>query len=328
VTKVRLRVVLGLVVALGASSLAGGPGASPAEAGTDPRATSVSSDGSRKVAPPVSGGWSGNPGSGGRPSAGETNLSSLLSPEAKAATPLEGTGRESIIGLDNRTPVSPTTNFPARAIVLIVFDVPGLGSASCSGFMINPRTVATAGHCLAPGGTGGFFDKTTYTIYPGANGASAPYGGCTAASLFSVSGWIDFEDEKYDYGAINLNCTIGNTVGWLGIFYQSASPDLNGLPVSVAGYPGDKPDTQWKSMGTIQAYGPLMIYYDDDTLGGMSGGPVYRYRPIGSPYCAAHCARAIHTQGLHCCTAPHTTLNHGVRITVQVLQNLVAWINS
>jgi glutamyl endopeptidase len=55
---------------------------------------------------------------------------------------------------------------------------------------------------------------SSFRIYPGRDGALSPYGVCTARTLFSVIGWTVSANEEYDYGAVKLNCTVGNTVGW------------------------------------------------------------------------------------------------------------------
>ena len=120
-----------------------------------------------------------------------------------------GKGQESIIGPDTRVRVTPTTTFPARATVLITFSL-----GRCTGWLIGPNTVITAGHCVHPGGGGSFYPASSYRIYPGRNGGGSPYGSCTAKWLASVRGWTTTGDDRYDYGAIKLNCAIGNTVGW------------------------------------------------------------------------------------------------------------------
>lgn len=220
----------------------------------------------------------------------------------------------SIIGADSRTRVNPTTVYPARAIALVTFS-----GGTCTGWFINKDTVATAGHCVHSGGSGGNW-RSNVRVYPGRNGSSSPYGSCTAKRLHSVTGWTGSKDETYDYGAIKLNCTIGNTVGWFGYFWQSAS--LNLLPATVAGYPDDKSLQQWKSLGVIRVSQTRQVFYQNDSRPGQSGAPVY-YNRSG----CGQCSMAIHAYGLHG-SSPHGTDNHATRIVKAVFDNLTAWKNA
>ena len=239
-------------------------------------------------------------------------------------------GIESIIGTDRRVQVTPTTTYPARATTFITFNQ-GTGSFSCSGWLVSKDTVATAGHCVNTGPGGGSIWSTNVKVYPGRNGPSSPYGSCTAKSLWSVTGWVSSGLETYDYGAIKLNCTIGTTTGWYGFFWQSAS--LTGLPDDTRGYPGDKPSgTQWLANNcagtrgftqcTIAVTQTRQLFYKNDTFGGQSGSPVYYNR---STTCNP-CGMAIHAYGLHG-SPPHSTNNHGTRITQSVFNFLVNIIN-
>ena len=185
-------------------------------------------------------------------------------------------GVESIIGADQRKRVNPTTTLPGPRHGIDYFRY-----AFRFGHL--HRLANRKGH----GGDGGslrrvrqrlrcFRQASCYRIYPGRNGTSAPYGSCSATQLFSVIGWTSSGDERFDYGAIKLNCNIGNTVGWYGFFWQSAS--LAGLPVITQGYPGDKPLTQWRSTDVVRGNTADQVFYRADTVGGQSGSPVWYNR--------------------------------------------------
>lgn len=225
-------------------------------------------------------------------------------------------GRESIIGTDERVLIKNTKQSPFRAMVLITFE-----NSRCTGWMIGPNTVATAGHCVHSGGSSGrWYQRSTYRIYPGRNGNASPYGSCTAKRLYSVNGWTKNGRDDFDYGAIKLNCTVGNTVGWLGFFWQSAT--LNRLPTIISGYPGDKPLTQWRSKGKVTVTQQRRVFYRNDTVGGMSGSAVY-YNRTG----CGNCAMAIHAYGTYG-SPPFSNNNHGTRIIKAVFDNLVKWRNA
>lgn len=236
----------------------------------------------------------------------------LLSLEAVTAP----VGVETIIPPDERVRVNPTTTFPARAVALITFD-----GGRCTGWLYGKDIVATAGHCVHTGGSSGTW-RTNVRVYPGRNGSSSPYGSCSAKRLHSVNGWTNDRNQEYDYGAIKLNCSIGNTTGWFGYWWQSAS--LANLPSIISGYPGDKPLEQWKSTDTIRVSQTNKVFYQNDTVGGMSGAPVYYNRPSGSPFCSGECGMAIHAYGLFN-GAPYNTNNSGTRITEARFNNLKAW---
>ncbi len=213
----------------------------------------------------------------------------------------------SIIGPDGRYQITGTTAYPYRAIVHVTSSIGG-----CSGWLIGANTVATAGHCIHNGAW-----ATNVVVYPGRNGSSTPYGSCTASRLYSVTGWTTNRDRNYDYGAIKLNCTIGNTTGWFGFRWQSAS--LTGQPSYTAGYPGDKPyGTMWRSDDQVRTTQTYRLYYANDTIGGQSGSVVWNNEASCST-----CGIAIHAYGVD-----GTGYNGGTRITQQVYNNLVTWRDS
>lgn len=229
---------------------------------------------------------------------------------------------ESIFGTDNRIRINPTTTFPARATVMITRN----GNAHCSGWLINANTVATAGHCVHSGGSGGSW-YSGLTAWPGRNGSSAPYGGCTVKTTYSVAGWVSNGDQNYDYGALKLNCNIGNNTGWYGYWWQSAS--LKGTSTLVQGYPGEKPfGEQWRGDNvsrTVQENNSTKVWYNNDTTGGMSGSPVFQNRPAGSSFCVGVCAFTFHAYGIGGSSYPSNKYNSGTRITEARFNNLQAW---
>lgn len=237
-------------------------------------------------------------------------------------------GQETVIGADTRVRVNPTTVLPYKQIGLLTFNQPG-GSFICTAWLIGKNTVATAGHCVYGDGTGVGPRQwsTNVKFYAGRNGALSPYGVCSARTLYSVAGWTGGAgDERYDYGAVKLNCTVGNTVGWFGFWWQAAS--LTGLVETISGYPGDKPfGQQWRSSNfPIVATETRQVFYKNDTAGGMSGAPVFQPARVGA-FCTGRCAFAIHAYGLHN-GGNHQFNNHGSRIVQAVFNNLIAWRNA
>lgn len=220
-------------------------------------------------------------------------------------------GVQSIIGVDERYRINPTTGFPHSAVALITFN-----GGRCTGWFYGPDVVGTAGHCLHSGGSGGSW-STNVVVYPGYNGSGgAPFGSCTAKSLHSVAGWTTNGNHEYDYGTIKLNCTVGNTVGWFGYWWQSAS--LNGQVTRVCGYPGDKPLEQWcgdldnGAVATVVNSTAEKVYYRNDTVGGQSGAAVFQNRSD-----CGFCSMAYHGYG--------GNPNSGKRITQATFNNMQYW---
>jgi glutamyl endopeptidase len=178
---------------------------------------------------------------------------------------------ESIINWDSRTRAV-TKRYPNRAVVYIERN----GNAHCTGWMYAPNMVVTAGHCVHTGGSkGSWYSNRTLKVYPGKNNNKNPYGSCTPIRKWTVQGWAQNNDPKYDYGAMRLNCNIGNTVGWFGLFHLT-NPE--GEPAIITGYPGDKNRTQWTSADKIRDSITQMLGYRMDTIGGMSGSPIWHDR--------------------------------------------------
>lgn len=227
---------------------------------------------------------------------------------------------ESVLNDDRRFRIYPQeSGYPYRAVGLLTFTQGG-SNYTCSAWLISPDTLATAGHCVhaGPGGTW----STNVRFYPGRNGSSSPYGSCTAKRLNSVTGWTTSGSDEYDYGSVKLNCTIGNTTGWLGRWWTTAS-QVN-LPIAIVGYPGDKPSsTQWGGAGRVAASETRKTRYFVDTAGGQSGAPVIQADGTGPGGCEGDCGIAIHAYG-----ADSAGRNSATRITETVNTNLQNWINT
>lgn len=240
-----------------------------------------------------------------------------------------------VIGDDNRRRVEDTRIFPWSAIADLDITFPQ-GKRSCTGFLLGPRIVVTAGHCIYEHDLEGW--ATQIEVTPGRNGTYEPYETRVVndrSLLHVLDEWIVLPpDERnvYDYGVILLpDATTAIETGWFNHIILRAD-ELLGRVINVAGYPGDKTDylacpinggcQLWYGAGVIlEATDSVtlnesvrLIYYDADTKVGQSGGPVW-YRDGGSWNVVA----------IHRAYNGTKDKNVGVRITSEVIQNIRTW---
>lgn len=222
---------------------------------------------------------------------------------------------EVVLGVDNRVRVQNTTVYPWRAICALRIQAANGQRFIGTGWMVSPRTVITAGHCVFLHDAGGW--ARSIEVIPGMNDAARPFGSHVGTSLRSVTGWTQSKNREHDYGAIILpaNNRPGAQTGTFG-FAVRDDAFLRAASLNLSGYPGDRGGgaQQWFHAQRTKSVSSRVITYEIDTAGGQSGSPVWILQN-GQRY-----AVGVHTNG-------SSSGNSATRIVSAVFNNLLNWKN-
>lgn len=190
----------------------------------------------------------------------------------------DSVGLESIIGIDDRTRILDTDLAPWRMICALRMQSPTGSMAMGTGWLVGPRTIITAGHCVySQHFFGGWAQRIEVT--PGRNGQDFPFGQIVVADDFeAIDRWVEAEEPDVDVGVVHLDRDIGNTLGWFGLASLPAT-DLQDSFVNISGYPGDRGagTEQYFHSNRVKQVTDRRVFYDVDTFGGQSGAPVWVY---------------------------------------------------
>jgi glutamyl endopeptidase len=221
---------------------------------------------------------------------------------------------QDVIGEDDRRRVVDTTQFPWNRICCLLVLYQSGARAVGTGWLAVSRTVLTAGHCVFLLRFG--WAKSVQVI-PGWNGeplTSTPFGVHVSSQCLSVRAWVERGQGAYDCGAVILPQANAFNPPFVPIV---AAPDsiLQSREVAIAGYPEDRPTgTMWSHARALARFDPSFLFYDVDTEGGESGGPVLTLSEHGPV------AVGVHTDG-------SSQGNFGVRITQEIEGIFQTWLN-
>ena len=203
------------------------------------------------------------------------------------------------------------------------YSVMGYLSASgfrCTAYLVGPRHLVTAAHCLHP-------DDRPGDIYGASQISFYLRRTCSASGTpYSVSDVLTYAEYRrnghkdYDIACLLLSSTVSN---WMGYAYHDPMPTVSG---EVCGYPGDRNNcfvcsrcSNIRRLTTGWWIFPLTnsnrLQYTCDTEGGTSGGPVVTDDHDST---STFYSYGVHTQG-------GSGSNYGVRITKNYFYDICRW---
>jgi V8-like Glu-specific endopeptidase len=191
-----------------------------------------------------------------------------------------------------------------------------------TGWLVGPRTVITAGHCVFDGpNLGGF--AASIAVTPGRHGATGPVNTIPAVHFRTIQPWIDTASPDFDIGGITLASDVGSQLGFFGAAVRSAE-QLKHHFAHVSGYPKDRGGgaVQFHDRQPVTGTTPRRLFYAADTSLGQSGAPVWIVDVAGGTPLVV----GIHTYGIERTPANLQPANSATLITAEVLGHIQEWL--
>lgn len=191
-----------------------------------------------------------------------------------ATADVHGYRLENVIGRDNLVPVPDTTGLPWRSIALLSITYEDGNRATGTAWFASERTLGTAGHNIRHPLYG---KATEIMVSPAYDGSTAPFGTFRATQTYCDPQWLGGNnDPALDFGGLMIDDpSVGQRLGWFG-FAAYDSRQLNKMLLNVCGYPTDRQlRTQHYNGGRLDDVDANFLRYTFDTVGGMSGAPIF-----------------------------------------------------
>ncbi len=219
-----------------------------------------------------------------------SGLFPLAAPSPPGAAGADGYRFENVIGRDNLVAIADTTALPWRSVALLSITYEDGSRATGTAWFMGERALGTAGHNIFDPRHG---HATEILVSPGYDGSIAPFGSYRAVTTYCDPAWLAGNaDSAFDFGVLLLaDASVGRRLGWFG-YAAYENRQLNRLLLNVTGYPVDRlPRTQHYNGGRLDDVDSRFLRYTFDTVGGMSGAPIFAL------FGAQRVVVGIHTSG-------------------------------
>ena len=247
-----------------------------------------------------------------------------------AEAPRTVIGLETVLGADERQEIIQTDNAPWRMICSLSLRS-GTGARYVgTGWLVGPRTVITAGHCIVDQSAG---QIANIEVMAGRRGDDMPFGSVavTNAETEVHPRWASHFDPDYDIGVIKLPEPLGEQTGWFA-YAVAGDDDLMSHQMNVGGYPAVVQDRLaggeelWWHKDAVLDATDRRLFYATDTSGGQSGSPVWAYEDDeGDPIVVgihAYGATLIHSD----VTGGSAQANSAPRIDADIADLIDRWL--
>src|SRR5262245_44769083 len=120
-----------------------------------------------------------------------------IRPRRPRVEPADASGVGAVVGIDDRRRVVDTTVAPWRSISALRITTSAATPLVATGWLISPRVVTTAGHCVFRHDDGGWVSEVV--VIPALNGSRRPLASARSARFCSTVGFTKSRGPDHDY---------------------------------------------------------------------------------------------------------------------------------